>query len=163
MNWLKKEVTGKWLLVYIFGFGIVSIPYCLGCLLFLDYLNIGPVKRTVNLTWFVSIITPFLIFPMAFLEECLFRLPLSMAINNSWPDKKLFYLILIVSLVFGALHGNAINVAIQGIDGILLSIIFLKCGGCQRHYGKALITCATAHACKNMYVWIIGKVILTYM
>src|SRR3989344_4839153 len=75
------------------------------------------------------------------LEEFLFRLiPLRIAVAIylfSKNKKVIFVIIVAASFIFGFVHFGWLSVFIQGIYGLILSWVFLKCGGLNRNYLKA--------------------------
>ena len=95
----------------------------------------------------------FLILPMAaFLEEVLFRwLPMviiSFGLLYFYRigklTKKHFFLVerycllvlvIVSSIIFGWVHGNIFNVLLQGVTGILIFIIYLRCFFIERDKG----------------------------
>ena len=58
---------------------------------------------------------------------------------------------LALSIAFGLVHGSFKNIFVQGIGGLVYSIIFLKCGGFQRRFFKAIASSTLAHAAFNMF------------
>ncbi|OGZ97663.1 MAG: hypothetical protein A2676_03635 [Candidatus Sungbacteria bacterium RIFCSPHIGHO2_01_FULL_51_22] len=56
---------------------------------------------------------------------------------------------MVLSAIFGAAHGNIINIFIQGVSGFMSLLLFLKCGGWQGRYVKALLTTGITHTLFN--------------
>lgn len=86
----------------------------------------------------LGIVAYIFIFTAALSEELVFRLiPIFtiqlllsfLNININFKILILFISIIIVSIVFGYLHGNYINVFIQGVGGLIYSLVYLKYGG----------------------------------
>lgn len=65
--------------------------------------------------------------------------------------------VVIESAVFGYVHGDWSNVAAQGVSGLIFTLVFLKCGGLQRHYSKALVSSTLTHVLGNylLLVWLV--------
>ena len=47
------------------------------------------------------------------------------------------------------MHGGYEFLYLQGVSGVILSIIFLKCGGAVRNFGKAYVSSFIAHLLYN--------------
>ncbi len=62
----------------------------------------------------------------AWIEEVVFRLPLSIAVTNGWSLSAILACAVFLSIIFGLSHGRY-NIFIQGVSGIFLSLLFLKC------------------------------------
>ena len=84
-------------------------------------------------------------------EDVLFRL-LPIALIRKRTDSRLWLILTIVasSLVFGYLHDSFFNIAVQGGAGLLFSLLFLKCGGMQGRYLKALAYTSIVHTYVNI-------------
>ncbi len=85
----------------------------------------------------------FAIWGAAFFEEFLFRfspiftiqfLLSFFSIKINYKISILFICIIMISIFFGYLHGNYINVFIQGVSGFIYSLIYLKYGGYYLSY-----------------------------
>jgi membrane protease YdiL (CAAX protease family) len=156
MRWLKKEVTGKKFFLCVAAFLGVRLLYALGCCAVANLLgiNIPPVSRGK-----VPILTlsfPFFLLTAVFLEESLFRLPLAILIQRGWRIGKILVSALILSILFGLYHGSIHHIFVQGIGGFIYSILFLKCGGLQKNYQKALCTTTITHFLFNTIIIIIA-------
>jgi membrane protease YdiL (CAAX protease family) len=92
-----------------------------------------------------------------FLEEIIFRLiPIVIVlifgwiIHRGWFETYLMYLtLLVVSLFFGYIHGNEVNIFIQGVGGLVYSIVFLKWSGWGRNLIKGLCATTFVHGSWN--------------
>lgn len=89
-------------------------------------------------------------------EEMLFRgLPLILV--GEWAryrqQEERFGWLLIVSvissLIFGFLHGGWINVALHGVSGLTVCLLFLKTGGWHGNYEKAIVAVFVIHFMYN--------------
>ncbi len=80
-------------------------------------------------------------------EEAGYRfMPLVLAIEKWGNSKKVWLVTLIMAILFGFRHGHYLLILHQGVFGVLLSTIFLKCGGFNKKYLRAYVSCTTAHA-----------------
>ena len=90
----------------------------------------------------------------AFTEEMMFRFPLVL-FNNGERYKQLIAVIGF-SILFGYIHGNVYNIFMQGFGGLILSIVFLKCGGSDPFKIKnvliGILCSTTVHATFNIIV-----------
>ncbi len=83
---------------------------------------------------------------IVFVEEVLFRwIPLVIAVSLFRKPKYIIASALLSSLLFGILHGGIINIFGQGVAGFYLSVIFLKFGGLQNKFIRALYISFSAH------------------
>lgn len=84
-----------------------------------------------------------------FIEEIVFRAPLSIAVfifGECAPV--LIVASLISSIIFGFIHGDIWNVACQGVGGLIYCVIFLKTGGFN---GKVVKPLAVTYLTHLMY------------
>lgn len=95
----------------------------------------------------------FLLLPLVgFAEEVLFRWGPSLAISlmltylyryGKISKGKFFYVekcvlfcvVVVTSIIFGWVHGNVFNVLIQGVSGVIIFIIYLRCFFLERDMG----------------------------
>lgn len=85
----------------------------------------------------------------ALFEEFVFRFPLILAVGSGL---SLFFVLMfavLLSIVFGILHGDPDCLWYQGVIGFLYCLLFLWCGGLSHHYGTALMTTTLAHFLHN--------------
>lgn len=91
-------------------------------------------------------------------EEIIFRLPLFLITLIGWRSLMLPST-LILSGVFGWIHGDWTNVPIQGVNGLILCSIFLSCGGARRKFFngvfKGLVASYTTHILINLFITLI--------
>jgi hypothetical protein len=80
------------------------------------------------------------------MEEVLFRLPLAFAVRYLRFVGVLLS-VLVLSIAFAWVHGNLSTgrLLLQGMGGIVLSVIFLKCGGLNGKVLKPLAVCVGYH------------------
>lgn len=61
---------------------------------------------------------------------------------------------IISSFVFGYLHGNILNIPVQGVMGILFAVMYLKAGGYNNKQPfQALVVSSTTHLCFNLIIF----------
>ncbi len=149
MRWLEKEALGKQVGLYIIGCLLLKLffVFFVLCTVRLLEIEIPPVNRKEMPIFTFS-------FPIIFLgsvitEEILFRLPLAIFLEKKWSIPGVLAAAFVLSVIFGILHGSVYHIFIQGIAGFIYSILFLKCGGLQRKYFKAINTTITAHLSWN--------------
>ena len=90
---------------------------------------------------------------LALIEEVIYRLPLSIFVKLKFPTWAIMIVAIILSVIFGLAHGNALNILVQGWAGLLYSILYLKCGGMQGKPGKAIFVTTLAHSLHNTLVY----------
>ncbi len=143
MRWLEKEACGKNLCFYVIICLIIDFMYCFSILELFNLLKINPPTSKEKIP--INLIFPLILFGSAFFEELIFRAPLIGVIKMGWPKYKIIISATIFSAAFGMCHGSIYNIFIQGVSGFMYCVLFLKCGGIQKKYNKALITTTTAH------------------
>lgn len=91
-----------------------------------------------------------------FMEEAVWRLllvlPLAFIVESKARPKVLLVSTLLLSMIFGYIHkipGGIPSILLQGVGGLLLSVVFLKCGGLQGKYWKALGASTCVHIVFN--------------
>ncbi len=83
------------------------------------------------------------------IEECIFRfVPLAL---SSWSKNRWHVAIAIgiSSFAFGLVHGGYANLPIQGISGVVFSLVFLKWSGWLEDLGKGLFASTAVHIAFN--------------
>lgn len=145
MRWLEREARGKWVFFYIFIFLAAKFVYAFAAFLLLQYFGVDippPSRGKVDIVWY----TPFSLFISVLFEELAFRLfPLVIAIQSEWPTWGILLVAAVMSAIFGLLHGGIPYVFVQGVFGFAYSILFLKCGGLEKKYIKALSVTVAIH------------------
>ncbi|OGZ06680.1 MAG: hypothetical protein A3D65_02040 [Candidatus Lloydbacteria bacterium RIFCSPHIGHO2_02_FULL_50_13] len=160
--WLRVEPTGFklwWFFAKILVL-MFAVEFLFGALL-----NIFgvPLRDETTLLIYLEespIVFLFLVLPsLALLEEVFFRLPLAIFIAARGHPMVIFVVAIMLSAIFGYAHGGWWQIPLQGVSGFMLCIIFLKCGGLQNKYGKALLSSSCIHLISNwiafylMAVW----------
>lgn len=168
--WLEREYHGIGVIVFSLLVAFFALSYSSVALNFLfsvGWVSISPdVPRHPGIEM-LRLSFPFRLFTGALLEEILFRyLPFQMAvyrseefdIENYWKVKAsvIIYATCWSSVVFGLMHGNFFNIFIQGVVGIFFCLVFLKCGGMKRNFGKAVIASAFCHFSYNGLIALIA-------
>ena len=151
MRWLENEARGKHLFYWMSGclvFELLYAPVAVVAMFFLG-ITISPVPGWER---FPELTPLFLIYFLggAALEEMLFRLPLAIFVRLRFSIANILVIAVGLSAFFGILHGGTTHILVQGVNGFALSILFLKCGGCQGHEAKAFLTTTTVHFLFNM-------------
>lgn len=90
--------------------------------------------------------TPF----VAPMEELLFRAPLSLLSRKS--PRMVALSSLVLSGLFGYVHGGLATVPVQGVLGILLSLIYLKAGGSTGKFIRPFVVSSVAHILYNWWL-----------
>jgi len=149
IKWLKKEARGINIIGYVICFVAIDFFYSIfiaELALLLGLISPGPEKEGIKI---LSLYFPLFLAARAFLEEVVFRLPLGFARKLKLSARNTLALAILLSMIFGLAHGKIINIFIQGVSGLIYSILFLKCGGYQGKIFKPLVTATATHAMFN--------------
>lgn len=142
-QWLRKEATPKESLYLIIGVLAASLAYSV----FLDIAFPGLMERLFRQPKaglpILSPLTAAIVLITVFLEELMFRFPL--AFFRKLPFPVVMAMVAVLSVVFGRVHGSWLNVPIQGVIGVMFSLLFLKLGGLNGSKGKALLLMTAIH------------------
>ena len=142
MSGLAKEPRGLQLWLWVIGFLALDLVYIFAVVVMFDHYGITlpePSRARIPINYFL----PIFLIGAAFFEECMFRLPLAVMVEHDWTVSQIALGVLGLSTVFGLLHGGILNILVQGVSGLLYSVLFLKCGGYQGRIGKPIL-CSTA-------------------
>ena len=156
-EWLADEPKGRknvpYIILYVF-LALISGALILNFFIMMS----APIVAQTAVQAELKNIGPVMIFPILFaaaaFEELLFRLiPLAGAviIFGRRPVPVLAVSV-ISSAVFGLLHGNFVNIFVQGTNGFLLSLLFLKCGGFNGKSLKGFATSSLGHFLFNGFI-----------
>ena len=145
-RWLKREARGRQVCFCVIACVIAKFAYVL-CATWIFYLlkidvPVAPHKTKILIS---TPEFPLILTVMVFFEEGLFRLPLAIAVERNWSLKTVLACALVLSAIFGFCHGGIHHIFLQGVGGIMLSVLFLKCGGAQKNYAKAFTATSAAH------------------
>ncbi|MCX6792434.1 MAG: CPBP family intramembrane metalloprotease [Candidatus Falkowbacteria bacterium] len=93
-----------------------------------------------------------------FIEEAAFRfLPLLVVSALTQKIYPIIITVLVSSFIFGFLHGDLLNVFVQGFSGLFLCFIYWKSGAAEDKHCKALSYSYLSHASWNfaccMQLW----------
>lgn len=152
LDWLAQEKKGSAILFFIMNCVGASALYTMiaGALtVFLlpdSFFNDTPLLDEMHR---LGAFLPFIVLGAAAAEELLFRLPLALAVWRWGTSWKVVLSAVILSAIFGAVHGTLMHIFIQGVIGLVLSTVFLKCGGFQGRYVKATVASSATHAMFN--------------
>ncbi len=147
-GWLKEEVKGKWILFSIIA--CLFLDFALNCFVIL-ILNIFDITISAQNESGIPILTPsfpIMLICTAYFEELIFRAPLALLVlltAERWKLRVIFIVAVALSILFGLVHGGIPNIFLQGIGGLLWSILFLKCGGYQKKFIKPLAVTTITH------------------
>lgn len=84
-------------------------------------------------------------------EEVLFRLLPIALVRQATPSRAwLLFTVFASSILFGYVHGSLSNILVQGTIGFAFAFVFLKCGGMNGRYLKALFWTSATHAMVNL-------------
>ena len=155
LDWLAKEVPQKSRKWFILSAVCLSVVWSICVIMVLDFFGIElPQKQTMGLkiaTWYFH----FILFILAAIEEALFRLPLAAITYKLGKSRVVLLAILLSSVIFGLLHGGFICIFIQGVSGIILCAVFLKCGGFQENARAGFLASVLTHyLCNVVLIWL---------
>lgn len=144
LTWLQVELKGGAIVRFCFRLLLLDYLYCIIAVALLTGFGVHFADRAegIALSWQFLLFTLLLV---VFLEELVFRfLPLFIAVSLFGSSRRWAVLVVaaLASVVFGWAHGGPQYILVQGVGGLFLSAVFLKCGGFQKKWRKALL-CST--------------------
>lgn len=148
MTWINREAKSYYLWIFLFGVVFLRWGYSYTLLKVVGY---QPDSSSVKGIGSMGV----LLLGYALKEEMYYRLPLVIC---SYRSNSLLFVgavVLFSSFIFGWIHGGISNVPLQGLGGILYSIVFLKCGGLQGSPFKALVSSTLCHTYYNFSLKVI--------
>ena len=93
----------------------------------------------------------------AFIEELMFRAPLMLVVGSGRYPSLVAVAAIALSCAFGYVHfGGISSIPVQGILGIMLSVMFLKFGGANRKLWKPLFCTTFAHLATNLAIFFVA-------
>ena len=148
--WLEDEVYGWRVFRLVIGFVLCSFVWAEISFWFIftlfQFQGSKYVPTVSILVWYF----PLMLLGKAFLEELIFRLPVSFLIRDiGYLDQRVFSFVLVWQIVFGLMHGGFLNIFVQGVLGLMLVAVYLKCGGAKGKTLKPLLVATFAHALYN--------------
>lgn len=149
LNWLAKEARGKTYWFLVLSVPVIGIFYsvCIGLVFDLFDIYIPPVPAIrLNAEIWIFLLIMFAFIP---LEEILFRGHLVLAVKKYGKSVKVLIVAVLLSVIFGWIHGGIIHIFIQGVNGFVWCLLFLKSGGFQQRYIKAFATTIAVHSMYN--------------
>ena len=96
----------------------------------------------------------------AMIEEFFFRLPLIFLCGKQ--PKMILLGAIILSMIFGYAHGGWQQIPLQGFCGMILCLVFLKCGGLHEKPGKAFLSSSFVHVAFNWSLFTLAMLDLTH-
>lgn len=154
LTWFRTEVTGSDVITYIWVSALLKIPIAIGSHAVLRLFGVELSNENAGEISTLSLLDAAFIIPCAaFIEEVLFRLPLSIPWYFGQPLLSLPFAVFL-SGFFGWVHGDLSNIAVQGLGGLVMSIVFLKCGGLQGKIIKPLLASTSTHALFNAHLYL---------
>lgn len=150
VRWLRVEPAG-WALWKFFACTLISL-LIFAWIIEVIYQALGFGTGRMDFAPLIQerVIFLFVLLPLlAAIEELIFRLPLVIFIKCNAPLGTIALAAILLSFEFGLAHGGWIGVPVQGIAGIVLCTVFLKCGGLQKKYLKAFFSGTFVHFAYN--------------
>jgi len=96
----------------------------------------------------------------ALIEELIFRAPLVAAVRILRRPALIAVCVVALSCMFGYMHhGKIYSVPIQGMFGLLISVMFLKCGGANGKFLKPLLCTTFAHCMNNVFLCLVADLV----
>lgn len=96
------------------------------------------------------------IWPAVGIEELIFRAPLALPAAFGL-DRLIPPMMAALSILFGLAHGDSLpHVLIQGGGGLILCVVFLRCGGLHRHPIRGWSCATAAHGLYDTALWLVG-------
>lgn len=157
--WLSANVPWATMPRYIVGVSFVHLIYSLLLLLVFHALKIGLPSPTAEPIQIFDPYFPVIIIIVIIAEEFLFRAPLICLVASGLSVGYIIIGALLFSAVFGWYHGGVSNIFIQGVGGFIYCLLFLKCGGLQRKFWKAILSSTSAHMLFDGFL--VGLIVLT--
>ncbi len=172
-RWLEEEIPEEKILAYMFFCFMLSALVAnifMGIIFFSGYLDsssnsllidVGGLRQTsfglFQPKYFAGMMMGLI--TSAFSEELFFRFFLLIIVGKAFGSLRNHYFILFCSLVFGILHLRFFQIIVTFFCGYIFSLFFLKCGGLQGNYFKALISVTLVHAFYNFYVLVVSFIL----
>lgn len=148
-DWLETEVDTRELLVITPLISAVLLAVAIGTLMALQLVGVTLPNNSSGLSLNPATLLPVLAVG-ALIEELICRAPLTLAAHiSNRAGIRWFPLVsaILLSILFGVLHGSVANIAIQGVAGIVYSVIYLKSN--PRGFWKAIFFSTYAHIAYN--------------
>lgn len=155
-KWLSIDIGAKKVCGVIILAIIVKLLFVLVGIWIIKYFNVyvppTPISREEIPLLRLSFL--FWLLYVAILEEAMYHLlPLVFTMELLGGSKRAMIAVVVISsAIFGWVHGGFTHIFIQGVSGFILCLVFLKCGGLQRKYVKALTASAAVHFLFNGFI-----------
>jgi len=151
ISWLKIEPKGFCALLIIFFSVLLAINYSIISASILCLLNINLPDTGYQNIQSINLMLVLIVFANAMKEEILFRLPLAFLTKCNCKNEIVITSAIFSSVLFGFIHGSLSHIFVQGVVGFCFCFLFLKCGGWQNNFAKALTATTGAHFLLNMF------------
>ena len=158
LDWLRAEAKGWDAVTTIFKVVVINFVWSSPVAFLFEQFGISRRGMGFEIPYLFlpDDILPFFAFGAA-AEEFLFRfLPLVaiLQITKNAPknDGWVLGVTIASSMLFGYLHGGVPFIFLQGVLGFLLSVVFLKCGGFQGKFLKAIVASSLCHLAFNLLI-----------
>lgn len=94
----------------------------------------------------------FRLIPFLFYMELAYKLCPSVTPERLF--RGLIVISIVTSMVFGVMHGAYYKIAIQGVGGLILCVVFLKCGAIRKDFFVGLLSATAAHTLYNAALYV---------
>jgi membrane protease YdiL (CAAX protease family) len=156
-RWLHHEAIGWSVLKVVAGATAVKFFLVIFGFFLLLLFKIELSSANVNVGWIDRLPLPYsltLLAGVAFLEEGIFRFPLAFVAILA--ERLVIPVAIASSFIFGCVHGDITNVAVQGLGGFVLCLVFLKCGGYRDGF-KGLAASSAVHILYNSILVLMAR------
>ncbi|MFH1668090.1 MAG: CPBP family intramembrane glutamic endopeptidase [Candidatus Komeilibacteria bacterium] len=133
-EWISHEVSFQEALKLTFKVTVLMLGYGIAIVLLFRHFGIVEsrgVAMKINVIMLINVIV---------MEELFFRLPLSIITRYISTKGFIVLSFVLLSIFFGWMHGHWLFIFSQGVLGIALSLVYLKCGG----FSKNLLTAVSS-------------------
>lgn len=152
LQWLQEEAYGKNVFLVVVAAAALCWFWDVGVLILIHFIGAELSLIDQGNILMSRIYSPAGVLGAAFVEEIIFRLPLAIFVQRNWPLDKVLTIAILLSVIFGYLHGGIMHLFLQGMSGFMFSLVFLKCGGWQRNYAKGVLVSTATHFMFNVAV-----------
>lgn len=155
-EWLAVEVKGWKVVRLYFLLFVAMMGWLIATAIILTASGYQPPADPLGIKLEYTFELLQLVLVLALAEEAIFRFPLLLAVfleRNVLSAPVVITSAVLLSAIFGYLHGGMVNIITQGVLGLFFSIFFLKCGGYQYRYVKAMLASTILHASWNLFLF----------
>jgi hypothetical protein len=138
---------------------LTNLAWSLSAIIALQALG-GEISPVADLDFFETWRDLAFLWPAVGVEELIFRAPLALPVAFG-VERLVAPMMAILSVLFGFAHGASLaHVVIQGGGGLILSFVFLRCGGLHHHAIRGWVCATAAHGLYDSALWLVGYVAL---